>query len=323
MDIPPAFVAAAKPHRFASGPALLGFFQALLGQDFTAWFEAKLARQEEWQARDIPAGAAAGFAAAWTAVLAQRPCSLMEVLAFTAIMINETGGSFQPLTEKMGRQGHPGLAYLFDAIPGVKRAYNQAPNLTAGQLFRDAAFNAAHGGKALGTRLAGSQDPAWDGIVYPQASIPTQPDPAVTGYVMEADFCKFRGRGLIQTTWRSGYRPLVGFVQAYAGPQKLVAEYRNRWAGLAPEAVLTASSTADWDRLFQQSDLVIPCAALLAHARAGGYLPLAGEATVLNGTGPGSVFNMGKRISGGDGYATLFKARLARLAMALPKLPPA
>ncbi|WP_149537011.1 hypothetical protein [Siccirubricoccus phaeus] len=319
MDIPAAFATAAA-RRFTSGPEFQAFLQQVLGQEFTAWFSAKLARREEWQKLDMAPGAAAGFAAAWTALLAQRPASLMEVLALTAIMINETGGSFRPITEKMGRTGHPGLAYLFDAIPGVKRSYNQPPNITAGRLFRDPAFNAAHGKKPLGAALAGSKDRVWDGTAYPQGSTPFQPDPAVTGYVMEADFCKFRGRGLIQTTWREAYRPLVSFIQAYAGPQALVAEYRERWAGQAPEAVLTASSNADWDRLFQQSELVIPCAAMLAHAKAGGYLPLAAEAAVLNGTGKGSVLNLGKRISGGEAYARLFKARVGRMAVAMPRL---
>jgi hypothetical protein len=315
MDIPSRFVAVATAQRFSDGDALQGFLAARLGQDFPGWFNAKVARRDHWAERAIPPAGAAGFAALWAAFLPLRPASLLEVLAYTSIFINETGGLFQPIAEKMGAKGHPGLAYLFDAIPGLKRPYNAGPgNLTAGQLFRDPDFNKAHGTKALGAKLANTRDPVWDGTAYPQGSVPTDNDPALAGYVMEADFCKFRGRGLIQTTWRAGYRPLVGFIQGYAGAQPVVAEYRKRWAGLSADAACTISSNADWDRLFQQSDFLVPLQALLLHAKAAGYLPLCTEAAVVNGAGPGSVFNMGKRISGGEDYAMLFKARLAQLA---------
>lgn len=318
MDIPTGFIAAAAARRFQDGAALQQFLAARLGQDFPAWFNAKVARRQNWAGRSIPAAGGPGFAALWAAFLPLRPASLLEVLAYTSICINETGGTFQPITEKMGSKGHPGLAYLFDAIPGLKRPYNAAPgNITAGKLFRDPAFNKAHGAKPLGAKLANTRDPVWDGTAYPQGSVPTADDPSLTGYVMEADFCKFRGRGLIQTTWRAGYRPLVEFIQAHAGPQKVVAEYRARWAGLSPDAACTLSSNADWDRLFQQSDFLVPLQALLLHAKAGGYLPLGSDPAAVNGSGPGSVFNMGKRISGGDDYATLFKARVAQLAVAM------
>jgi hypothetical protein len=327
MDIPAAFIDAAKDLRFSQGAALQAFFRQRLGQDFPAWFNAKIAGRDEWKARQITPRGAPAFAMAWDAFLAQRPASVLEVLGYTSVFINETGGTFQPNAERFGHREHPGIAYLFDAFRVTdasghsfdKASYNtDALSLSAGRLFRDPAFNRAHGRKPLGTQLANTQDPVWDGAAYPQEAFPTAADPAVTGYVLEADFFKFRGRGLIQTTWRAGYRPLVGFIQSYAGEQKVVAEYRARWAGLTPDAACTLSSTADWDRLFQASDLVVPCAALLAHAKGGGYLPLAGDAAALNGDGTGSMVRMGRRISGSTSYGEMLRARVARMALAMP-----
>jgi hypothetical protein len=329
MDIPAAFIDAAKDLRFSQGAALQAFFRQRLGQDFPAWFNARAAGRDEWQAKQIPPKGAAAFATIWDAFLAQRPATLLEVLGYTAVFINETGGTFQPKSEGFGHKEHPGIAYLFDAFRITdasghsfdKASYNTgALNLSSGRLFRDPDFNRAHGGKPLGAQLAGTSDPVWDGVAYPQDRFPTTADPAVNGYVLEADFFKFRGRGLIQTTWRAGYRPLVGFIQSYAGAQPVVAEYRARWAGLTPDAACTASSTLDWDRLFQASELAVPCAALLAHAKGSGYLPLASDAAALNGDGTGSLVRMGRRISGSTSYGELLRARVARIALAMPKL---
>ncbi|MFC7541602.1 hypothetical protein ACFQU2_22035 [Siccirubricoccus deserti] len=325
MDIPAGFIDAAKDLRFSRGAALQDFFRQRLGQDFPSWFNARVAGREEWKAKRIPPKGAAGFALAWDAFLALRPASLLEVLGYTAIFINETGGSFQPGSERFGHREHPGIAYLFDAFRITdasghgfdKASYNTGPlGLSAGRLFRDPAFNRAHGGKPLGAKLAGTTDPVWDSVAYPQDRFPTTADPAVTGYVLEADFFN-RGRGLIQTTWRAGYRPLVEFIQTYAGTQPVVAEYRARWAGLSPDAACTASSTLDWDRLFQASGMVVPCAALLAHAKTGGYLPLASDAATLNGSGTGSLLRMGRRISGSTSYGALLRARVARMVLAM------
>src|SRR5262249_43623367 len=155
---------------------------------------------------------------------------------------NETGGSLLPLSEKMGTTGHPGLSYAFDAISGKKISYNKTPNRTALTLFNNADYNAAHGQLALGATLRNTQDPVWSGQIYPQATISTSEGPAETGYVQQADFYKFRGRGLIQTTFRSGYVKLVDFVQKYAGINPKVLEYRLRWNGQLADVVATRSS---------------------------------------------------------------------------------
>jgi hypothetical protein len=75
------------------------------------------------------------------------------------------------------------------------------------------------------------------------------------------------------------------------------------------------SSNADWDALFMRTDLEIPCVAIAQHnSGAGNYLNLSGDVNVLNGKDQGSIWYMGKRISGGNAYADLFSQRVAAIA---------
>src|SRR5262249_38192595 len=110
---------------------------------------------------------------------------------------------------------------------------------------------------------------------------------------------------------RGAYLKLIKFVQSYGGTQATIAARTKAWAGMDPNAVATASSNADWDDLFMRSDLEIPCVAIAQH-NAGGddYLSLSGNVTVLNGHAKGSIWKMGRVISGGHAYADLFRSRV-------------
>jgi len=55
------------------------------------------------------------------------------------------------------------------------------------------------------------------------------PDATVNGFVMQADF-KFRGRGVIQTTWRSVYKEILRFILSTdLTLQPDVLSARQRW----------------------------------------------------------------------------------------------
>jgi hypothetical protein len=225
------------------------------------------------------------------------------------------GGGMKPISEMFGRPpDHPGIAYLFDAIPNVKASYNA--NRTAFDLFSDADFLAAHGSLPFGPELTRTTDRVWAGTVYPKDRYPT--DAAAAGMIFQADFAKFRGRGLIQTTWRQAYKGVIGFVQAYTGSDTVVSGYASQWSGQNAETVASKSTNAQWDELFQQSNYIVPCAAVHLHsASKNNYLDLATDETTLTGSGQGSLWSMGKKISGGDSYATTFKNRVVQMRTAL------
>lgn len=333
MNVPDSFFTQFAHTGFSSLGELASFFSQTVGGDFPAWFNAKVARQNEWTGLMLSGGPSfASFNSYWSALLAQRPFSLVEMLAYTSAAANETGGSFEPITEHFnGPSGpHPGIAYLFDGFlvhtpqgSFHKASYNAGQNRSAGSLFRDAHFIGAHAQKPLADKLAHTADPVWDGETYPTPAFSTDGQFPHMGYVLEADFFKFRGRGLIQTTWRTGYRPLVSFVQSYAGAQPVVLGFKEKWAGQDPDLVCTVSSTLDWDALFAKTDLVVACAALLHHGEAARYVPLGPDPATVNGVGRGSVAFMGVSLRGDPAYGQLLRSRVARIAAAMLAAAPA
>lgn len=281
---------------------------------FIDWFNTNLAKKGPWSGIAIGKSAQTGFKAAWDRIpqiFGTSQINLLQFLSLASIMLNETGGTFMPIAERVGIKGHPGIAYAFDEISGLKASYNTGKNgWTAFHCFNDPDFIRAHGQKALGNTLANTTDERWKGKTYPD-DMPTDVDPGVTGFIQEADFYKFRGRGLIQTTWRSAYKHLIEFVQNYSGNQPEILTRKTAWSGLTLDQAANVSSNADWDALFMHSDLEIPCVAIAQHNQhSGNYLNLSGKVEVLNGHDTGSIWGMGKRISGSSKYSDLFRSRV-------------
>src|SRR5258708_26038964 len=126
------------------------------------------------------------------------------------------------------------------------------------------------------------------GEPYPGPDLPTGPSPSVTGYILEAGFMKFRGRGFIQTTGRYNSARLIDFVKNYTGANGTLNSFALQWRDLTEDVAADASSNDDWDQLFRQSDLIIPAKAIGLHNQtSGNYLALAGDPHK-------AVFNMGK-----------------------------
>lgn len=237
-----------------------------------------------------------------------------------SILINEVGRQLLPVTELCGNSACPGLAYAFNDIAGLKRSYNLGQgNKPAGDLFfDDPHFWGAHGHLA-GAELVRSRPndkTLWNSGVYPQQLFPTSLDPTQSGFIQQADFFKFRGRGFIQVTWRANYKPIVAFVQNYSGEHGVILQYKSAWQSSDPDVVCTISSNHDWDVLFQQTDFIVASRAIGFHNHSSGnYLQLSSDPGVLTSpsTTPGSFYNMGHRISGGDSYARLFSERVAQV----------
>lgn len=312
MPITSTQVAALNSATFTFAEDVDNWNQARLGKHFLTWFNENVANNGAWAGVtivDTPANQV-GFHAFWNniGVLTGGTATPFQYLALMGIFSNECRANFKPVAERMGRAGFPGLTYLYDAIPNLKRSYNTlAGNKTAFNCFRSAAYQAAHGAKPLAARLQNTTDARWNGPVYPRADFPTDPDPAVSGFVIEADFMKFRGRGFIQTTGRSNYAKLIQYVQAYTGDNNVIDFYQARWAGRSVDEVADLTSNEDWDRLFQETDLIIAAEAIRQHNLAcGNYL-------ALTGAPDAAIRNMGKRISGGDAYAAKYRERMELL----------
>lgn len=307
-----AQIAALNTATFRFAEDVAAWSQQRFGDHFLVWFNRKLAGKGAWAGVtvvDTPANRI-GFHAFWNniEVLTGSTATPFQFLALMSIFANECRADFKPVAERMGRTGFPGLTYLYDAIPNLKRSYNTlAGNKTAQQCFASAAYNNAHGTKQPAARLRNTADPRWASAVYPRNDFPTAPDPAAAGYIMEADFMKFRGRGFIQTTGRANYAKIIAYIQAYGGDNNVIDFYQSRWTGLSVDEAADSSSNEDWDRLFQETDLIIAAEAIHLHNEASGnYLALAGDPDR-------AIINMGKRISGGDAYAAKYRDRVEQL----------
>jgi len=290
------------------------------------------------------AGARARFRGFWDAleVAYGRPrVSLLEFAALMAIVLNETDGDFAGRTESSGRGGggrtdargpHRGLAYFFDRIelrPGHwKASYNHLDGgLTAGQLFNDDAYVAAHGHLGGADRLArrgNDYGGAWNGDVYPATEFSTDEHAAETAFVREADFYKFRGRGIIQTTGRGSYLHLVRHIRTYRGTDPTLNALKVRWSAVSDETACTVSTNDEWERLFAVPEM-LGVAFALHSGGPHGYRIMSRRAEVLNAVpaphqrgAQGSIFLMGRAISGSPAYgAGLYRDRVLALLRAM------
>ena len=311
MPIGQTQVSALNTDTLASAEDIADWSARTLGSHFLPWFNTNLAGKGFWKdvtLVDTPQNRL-GFHAFWNNIgdVTGDTATPFQFLCLMCIFANECRADFAPKAERMGRAGFPGLSYLFDAIPGVKRSYNiLGGNKTAFDCFRSAAYNAAHGAKPMAARAIDTTDARWSGAVYPRPDFPTDQSPAATGYIIEVDFMKFRGRGFIQTTGRANYSRLITFIKNYDGENNTLDFYSVQWKNRTDDAVADASSNDDWDGIFTQSDLIVPAKAIGFHNQASGnYLALAGDPDL-------AVVNMGKRISGGDTYAKKFRDRVGQ-----------
>lgn len=320
----PAFIQANAALTFSGSADINAFFTKKKGTDFITWFNATIAQKNFWGAAGggqsikmaADANALARFNQLWNQipVLFGTPSiNLLQFISLMSIVNNETGGSVMPITERVGNQGNPGLAYAFNKIPGIKRSYNTLDsNITAYDLFHNPDYIAQHGKLPMGAKLVNTTMVEFKGEVWP-AAINASTDPAVNGFIIEADFFKFRGRGFIQTTNRANYKALISFVQTYTGANPVVLQYKQKWAGSNADKIASISSNADWDNLFQNSQMAIPSAAISVHNKlSGNYLN-----KILMAMGAeANVKKMGFAIAGGGAstYASLFLNRVVQVA---------
>ena len=312
---------------FTNASEIDSFFNKQNTHDFVSWFNANVSNRGFWGKVGSRAGISMAndtmahdrFNNLWSpeginAMFGSPSISFLQFLSLQCIINNETGGSLIPLTEKTGNAKHPGIAYAFDRIPGLKKSYNTLNgNKTCFQLFSNPDYNNTFQNLPLGNQLKNTTNNAWAGESFPP-NFPISTNPVSTGYLLEADFFKFRGRGFIQTTGRSNYTKIIEFVMNYSGSAEVINKTKLKWAQLSnnKDILATISTNKDWDDLFQNSNTLIPAKSISVHNNAcGNYL---GN---INGTNPSmarnSIRNVGKRISGSDAYADLYINRVSQI----------
>ncbi|MFM2049353.1 MAG: hypothetical protein RI955_1901 [Bacteroidota bacterium] len=331
MPITQSFLNKVAPISFTDSDAIDNYFLQNYHLDFITWFNTYCAAQKNWG--NTPNHAALSIAhdglahdrfdKIWSNdgiknMFGINSISLLQFISLMSIIINETGGSMLPLTERVGMNGHPGIAYAFDKIAGLKRSYNTlAGNKTCFQLFNDVNYNHAFGNMPLANQLKNTTNGIWAGEVYPQ-TVSFSTNPMLSGYVLQADFYKFRGRGFIQTTGRANYAQLIKFVQNYTGNNSYLLSEKLNWAKWSANAdvLATVSSNEEWDNLFQKTDSIIAAKGIGIHnVSSNNYL------SGINASNPTTAFNtirnVGLRISGGAAYADLYISRVVQIIEAM------
>jgi len=255
------------------------FFQKLGAKGFADWFNSNIAGRQNWG--EVRLQSPSNWNKVWTSaniIFNKETFNLIEFLCINSIMMNETGGSFTPLTERVGNTGHPGISYAFDKISGLKLGYNTLnTNKTAYDLFKDSNFKNAHVNKPLGKLLKDTSDTRWQGNTFPQGfSGNVSNETSVSGktntFLTEADFVKFRGRGYIQTTGRTVYFSLIDFVLKYTGGNSVINRIKGEWSKYNgnKDVIASVSTNQQWDDLFQKTESIIGNYAVYVHANAGG-----------------------------------------------------
>ena len=304
---------------------------------FIPWYNAVLSNKPAFAKRGAIGTSALiqnRFNAFWDqipAIFSSQTTSAIEFSALMAIGIQENSGDLWSNPEEVGRPpDYPGLVYAFEAIPGLKSSYNVnagLENWTAYKLFQDADYLDAHSTLPSYQAVTGQGvDLAWNTAVWPTRASSVV-DMGVNGFVMEADFYKFRGRGIIQTTGRDDYRVIIDFIlnNAVQLNKPALIGLKTAWEAFSTnpssnkrDIIASRSTNAQWDTAF--GDTAILAAGVSEDSTAkGDYLKLSHTASVLNGgiTTAGSLYFMARKINAGsypDQVVPMMKAMIRAIA---------
>ena len=213
-------VATVAGQSFMSWDDIDRFFRSRTGKGYAAWFNGTLSGVGPWdgvKVIDTPENErlAGQFWDRCRTVFGVGGASAVQFACLSSIFANETRGGYSPGPEIVGMKGHPGMAYAFNKIPQLKLSYNTLPgNRTAFECFNDSDFIDAHGRHDVGGRYRRTTDTRWAGEVWPSGAPygHTTDDGGI--FIGQADFMKFRGRGMIQTTGRQNYMALIAYIKS-------------------------------------------------------------------------------------------------------------
>ncbi len=299
---------------------------------FPAFFRSTQSNKGYWAAgtffggkkrsgRTIPATADETFKQVWEklypVIKNGEPVSLWQFIVITSIMINETGGTFVPVSEKGD------LKYMYGTNGGLKRSYNTyKANKSVYELLNNELFVDSHKHTSFDEQIVstGKTNQVWKSETYPTDApkIPSQ-----AGIIAEADFYKFRGRGLIQTTFRDNYIPLIEAIMSYSGTNALIKEYQEVWStkyASDAQKIATGSTNANWDNLFMKTDMEFAALGVKTFFdKREGCLDLKDGDHLLKNKTAGSLYYVGLKVGGTDSYGQVLRARVLQIYEGLKK----
>ena len=325
--------------RFRNAQEINRFFSDHSNEtDFLTWFSANIGGRNHWSNRrfgTISEENRASFNNVWNRIpLIYRgrnedySINVFQFFALVSIMINEVGKTFQPIRERGS------LSYMFGTIiPATrrrpqrrKRSYNnygagpnRRNNKTAFELFNDEHFLRAHRNKANYERVANTNNRSWHGDVYP-SGFPTRPGDG--GIISEADFYKFSGRGLVQTTWSRSYLRLIEETMTYDGDNPTIIQFKNHWRqkseeGMSIRNIASQTTNRQWDELFMRTENEFACLAVHSfQAHRNTFLNIPVDPRILRSDSTrqsGSIFYVGYRVGGSRSYGGLVKSRVIQM----------
>ena len=314
--------------QFSNNVDINNFFKQFNADSYVDWFNKNIAKTQYW-AKGIAGGKGPvplSKQSNWEIVWANLPIifgrasvNLVEFLCIVSIMINETGGTFAPFSESVGSSGNPGISYAFNSISGIKSSYNTLnTNWTAYKLFNDPIYISAHGTKPMGSILEKTTDNRWSGDLFPLGfsghnENETDKSGKTNGFLYESDFMKFRGRGYIQTTGRSNYKPLISYIINYTGNDNTILSVKKAWSSYNGnlDSIASASTNAQWDTLFNGPNFIIANYAVSVHSSNGhNYNTIDPNQSTVNLQK--SIRNVALKIAGGNAkvYADIFLQRV-------------
>lgn len=317
---------------FTNSTEINDFFQSLGFGTFVDWFNSSIKSTSSWT-KDYLGNATnynikqTNWKIFWDNIpllFQKNSINLIEFLCLNSIVVNETGGTFLSKRESVNSSSNsvaPGIAYEFNG-GGGKSSYNiLSGNLTAYQCFRDPNYIAINGNKGLASILKNTTDIRWQGTSFPLGfSILSPADETSStgksnGFLIEADFFKFRGRGYIQITSRPNYKNLVNFVLTYSGNDNSVIQIQNTWKkfGKNLDVILTCSQNSEWDSLFLNKNYSLALWSVGNYLKTHYRKPLSINPDSEPSGLKSSILNFGASISGGDmnsKYPKLFYERV-------------
>jgi hypothetical protein len=147
------------------------------------------------------------------------------------------------------------LNYFFGTNGGVKMSYNRSPNLTVKQCLQNPHFKKRFNTSSYKNINLFKNIESWCGGTDKIPDKYTIKDNS--NIIYNCDFCKFRGRGYIQYTWRDAYKNLLTeLIKSAPQSAKDMISYWKRLAGSEDlDALLNVSSSDEWDTLFKHPEV--------------------------------------------------------------------